>query len=140
MPLQDDGRLIDNGDDITGSGRDACRKGEHLRWVLAQNVTLSSTWDSSTEKDTPQLCLSVYPSPPVLGGIWSPWLCLIQGQALPISNAGPHLRPPTQRGFTVGDEDSHATNPLRLQKKPHAECTQIYLPRRIHFNDQEMPR
>lgn len=35
VPLQDDGRLIDNGDDVAGPGWDTCGKGKALRQVLA---------------------------------------------------------------------------------------------------------
>lgn len=69
VPLQDDGRLVDDGDDIAGAGRDTCGEGERLRQALAQNVMLSPNraqqeprGGSSMEKDTPQLRLMLYPS------------------------------------------------------------------------------
>lgn len=61
---------------------------------------------SSMEKNTPQLRLPVYPSPPASGGIRSP-----HRQRLPPAP------PAAERGFIAGDEDSCATNPVSLQKK-----------------------
>jgi len=99
VPLQDDGRLVDDGDDVAGAGWDTCEEGECLRQVLAQNAlpyqgSVGAPGGSSTEKHTPWLHLTVYPSPPASGEIWSSWLSSIQGQALLVGNAGnPHCRP-----------------------------------------------
>lgn len=43
VPLQDDGCLVDDGDDVAGTRWDTCSKGECLRQVLVQNVMFSPT-------------------------------------------------------------------------------------------------
>lgn len=104
VPLQDDGRLVDDGDDVAGAGRDTCGKGEALRQLPAfpwipQGSALSIT--SSLRRDLVSTAL------------------LSSGSDFPTTCTANKSSPD-------GDDNSHATNSLKSQKNLPAECTQIH--------------